>query len=167
MNKDQLDDEGCPPPVLTLLCNSVFGTSLHGPLCIKLMCMKRAYLILDGSQPSSLGGFSPLWQAFRKLRWWAFSFGVSVLWPPKFLHCYHSLVILTVNFFFPFQFCIQRFINFVFKLGKFSTLSALTFREMEDHHFLWGFNKNTFHCSDASRILFPILASGPTYKVVK
>lgn len=51
-------------------------------------------------------------------------FEVSVIGPPNSLNCYHGSVILTVDLFVSFQFCIQRFINFVVKLGKFPSLSA-------------------------------------------
>ena len=49
-------------------------------------------------------------------------FEVSVTGPPNSLNCYHGSVILTVDLFVSFQFCIQRFINFVVKLGKFPSL---------------------------------------------
>ena len=87
--------------------------------------MEKSYLSLDGSQPSSLGYFSPFCQTFRKLRCVDFWFEVSVIWPPNSLNCYHSSVILTIGLFLSFQFCIQRFINFVVKLGKFPCLPPL------------------------------------------
>ena len=87
--------------------------------------MEKSYLSLDGSQPSSLGCFSPFCQTFRKLRCVDFWFEVSVIWPPNSLNCYHSSVMLTIGLFLSFQFCIQRFINFVVKLGKFPCLPPL------------------------------------------